>query len=164
MPKPMLNMQKSQEEITRNPLSSGYEAPIKGSLKMGQIQKDKILRRKRSQKYTDAIHKLDAGGHVHNQEKVNEIIEAIKEELPDVDLGGELLGIVSKCYLGKPYEVHTLDFTNNIVEHYVRGQALPNNIEKARSLAMNDCYDYVEVYDTCCRAVSFDGTVSVVVM
>ena len=29
-----------------------------------------------------------------------------------------MLGIVSICYLGKPYEVHSLDITGQIIEHY----------------------------------------------
>lgn len=47
----------------------------------------------------EALHKLDAGGHVHNQNKVNDIIRTIQEEFPEVQLGGVLLGYVSICYL-----------------------------------------------------------------
>ena len=78
----------------------------------------------------EALHKLDAGGHVHNQNKVNDIIRTIQEEFPEVQLGGVLLGYVSICYLGKPYEVHTLDLTGGIIEHYKTGETLPDGLER----------------------------------
>ena len=110
----------------------------------------------------DALHKLDAGGHVHNQNKVNDIINAIQNEFPEVALGGVLLGYVSICYLGKPYEVHTLDVTGEIIEHYKAGHALPGGMEKARAIAMRGGYDFIEVYVDCCRAISGNGSVSVI--
>lgn len=68
----------------------------------------------------EAMKSLDAGGHVHNQEKVNELINIIREEFPEVELinSGMFLGILAKCYLGIPYEVHTLSFSFSIIEHY----------------------------------------------
>ena len=108
------------------------------------------------------LHRLDAGGHAHNQQKVDEIIQTIRSELPEVELDGILLGYVSICYLGRPYEVHTLDMTGEIIEHYKAGQTLPNGLEKARGIAMRGGYDFIEVYVDCCRAVSTNGTVSVI--
>lgn len=70
----------------------------------------------------EAIHKLDAGGHVHNQKQVEDIIN-----------------------------------------HYQSGHALPNGMEKARVLAMRGGYDCIEVYTDCCRAISSNGAVSVIV-
>ncbi len=110
----------------------------------------------------DTLRALDAGGRVHNQDKVNDIINTLKSEFPEIDLGGVLLGYVSVCYLGKPYEVHTLDVTGGIIEHYEAGRSLPNGMEKARSIAMRGGYDFIEVYVDCCRAVSGNGVVSVI--
>lgn len=110
----------------------------------------------------DALHKLDAGGYVHNQQKVEEILNAIKSEFPEVDLQGIMLGIVSKCYLGKPYEVHTIDITGGIIEHYKIGETLPGGLEKARSIAIRSNCEYIEVYVDCCRAISSNGSVSVI--
>ena len=115
-----------------------------------------------SKEYMEALHKLDAGGHVHNQNKVNDIIRTIQEEFPEVQLGGVLLGYVSICYLGKPYEVHTLDLTGGIIEHYKTGETLPDGLEKARTIAMRGGYEFIEVYKDCCRAVSASGYVSVI--
>lgn len=129
---------------------------------MDKMKLDRLLRKTRSKEYMEALHKLDAGGHVHNQQKVNEIIDTIKNEFPEVEISGVLLGFVSICYLGKPYEVHTLDMTGQIIEHYKSGQILPGGLEKARSIALRGGYDFIEVYVDCCRCVSATGAVSVV--
>jgi len=110
----------------------------------------------------DLIHTLDAGGKVNNQEKLKEIIDAIKNEFPEVELQGVLLGIVAKCYMGAPYEVHTVSMGGGIIEHYKVSENLPDGLEKARSLAAQGNYDFIEVYDSCMRAISADGTVSVI--
>ena len=129
---------------------------------MDKMKMDKLLRKSRSKEYMEALHKLDAGGHVHNQNKVNEILNTIRSEFPEIELAGVLLGYVAICYLGKPYEVHTLDIAGGIIEHYKAGQSLPNGLEKARSIAMRGGYDFIEVYIACCRAVSANVTVSVI--
>ena len=135
------------------------------NLKQPQIDKlslDRLLRKSRSKEYMDTIHQLDAGGHVHNKKEVNEIINTIKSEFPDVDINGILLGFVAKCYLGAPYEAHTLDLVGEIIEHYKRGETLPGGLDKAKSIALHGGYDFIEVYTDCCRAISSNGSVSVI--
>lgn len=78
-----------------------------------------------------------------------------------MEINGIMLGIVSICYLGKPYEVHTLDVTGQIIEHYPGGKALPGGLEKARSLALRGGYAFIEVYVDCCRAIGRNGSVAV---
>ena len=129
---------------------------------MEKMRLDKLLRKNRSEEYMQSLHKLDVGGHVHNQHKVNEIIDTIRNEFPDLEISSILLGIVSVCHLGKPYEVHALDRTGQIIEHYKSGQLLPGGLEKARSIALRGGYDFIEVYIDCCRAISANGTVSVI--
>lgn len=162
MPRPLLKPQqtKAESRVTLN-----IRPRTQQNQQMSQMQKMKLnqlLRRPRSKAYMEAMQKLDAGGHVHNENKVNDIVNIIKAEFPEVELDGILLGYVSICYLGKPYEVHTLDMTGMIIEHYQAGQALPGGMEKARSLAMRGGYSFIEVYVDCCRAVSANGSVSVV--
>ena len=143
------------------PLGEENAIPKSDLLKMTGLE-DRLLRRKRSKAYMDAMHKLDAGGHVHNQSKVNEIIDAILNEFPEVEISSVLLGFVSICYLGAPYEVHTLDLSGQIIEHYKAGHPLPGGMEKARSIALRGGYDFIEVYSDCCRAISSNGAVSVI--
>lgn len=164
MPRPMLKPLQSQSQTARsNDILSAVSQEQKQSKKqIDKMKTDQLLRKPRSKAYMNALHRLDAGGHVHNQDKVNEIIQAIQEEFPEVILSGILLGYVSVCYLGKPYEVHTLDFTGEIIEHYKTGQTLPNGLEKAHNIALRGGYEFIEVYIDCCRAVSANGSVSVI--
>jgi hypothetical protein len=163
MPRPILRSPQTQTQ--NSSILSATNNNQQQSQKLKEIDKmklDRILRQPRSKKYMEALHKLDAGGHVHNRNQVDEIINTIKNEFPEVELSGILLGYVAICYLGKPYEVHTLDITGGIIEHYKAGQTLPNGMEKARSIAMRGGYDFIEVYSDCCRAISSTGAVSVI--
>ena len=156
--------QQQTQTQTSNILSATYnnQQQKQQQQQMDKMKLDKLLRKSRSKEYMEALHKLDAGGHVHNQNKVNDIINTIKSEFPEVELSGILLGYVAICYLGRPYEVHTLDITGGIIEHYKSGQTLPGGLEKARSIAMRGGYDFIEVYVDCCRAISSNGAVSVI--
>lgn len=158
MPKPILNSYQSQKQTQASHIMTS-------NLKQPQIDKlslDRLLRKSRSKEYMDAIHQLDAGGHVHNKKEVNEIINTIKSEFLDVDINGIFLGFVAKCYLGAPYEAHTLDLVGEIIEHYKRGETLPGGLDKAKSIALHGGYDFIEVYTDCCRAISSNGSVSVI--
>lgn len=163
MPRPILRTPQKNETKTHNILSAThFQEQKQQTSKVDKMKLDRLLRKKRSKNYIDALSKLDAGGHAHNQQKVDGIINTIKKEFPEIEIFGMLLGYVSVCYLGKPYEVHTLDIAGGIVEHYKIGQPLPDGMEKARGIAMRGGYAFIEVYEDCCRAVSSNGTVSVI--
>lgn len=131
MPKPMLNPYQSQKQ-TSHIMTSNLKQP-----QIDKLSLDRLLRKSRSKEYMDAIQQLDAGGHVHNHNKVSEIINTIKSEFPEVEMNGILLGLVAKCYLGDSYEAHTLDFIGEIIEHYKRGETLPKGLDKAKSIAIH---------------------------
>lgn len=160
MPKPILKQPNSQN--LSGSFLSATNQQTQQVQQMDKMKLDRLLRKTRSKDYMEALHRLDAGGHVHNQHKVNEIINTIRNEFPEVEISGVLLGFVSICYLGKPYEVHTLDMTGQIIEHYKIGETLPGGLEKARSIALRGGYDFIEVYVDCCRCISSTGAVSVV--
>ena len=162
MPRPMLKQVSVQPE-SNSILSAPRDTRQKEKLKATeQMKLDRLLRKPRSKKFMELVHQLDAGGHVHNEKQVNDLIESIANEFPELSISGILLGIVSVCHLGKPYEVHSLDMTGQIIEHYKTGQTLPGMLEKARPLAIRGGYDFIEVYVDCCRAVSPNGSISVV--
>jgi len=161
MPKPILKS--TQQTNSDSVLSLTPNQSAKQALSQESKMKiDRLLHKPRSKRYMETLCHLDAGGHTHNQQQTAAIIEALRQEFPEVELGGILLGIVSKCYLGKPYEVHTLDFTGGIIEHYQQGHAMPGRLEQARSIAIRGGYEFIEVYVDCCRAVSANGSVSVI--
>jgi len=116
-----------------------------------------LLRQKRSKKYMDVVTQLDAGGHLGGKQSIDSLMEAIREELPDITVDALPLGIVSKCYLGPPYEVHTLDLSGSIIHHYKVGEGLPHLMERARTLAVHPIYAFIEVYSTKLIAVSANG-------
>lgn len=160
MPKPIID-RRQISSLRTDPLSTTRGPQQQTTQKTDQLRLERLLRKRRSKAYLDAVHKLDAGGHVQNQDQIKEIMYDIKNELPEVVLPN-FLGIVAICNLGVPYEVHTLDFTGDILQHYKAGQTLPGRLEKARSLALRGGYEFIEVYDDCCRAVSSNGAVSVI--
>ena len=162
MPKPMLRQSQLQTQ-SDTILSAVQNQKQKQQAQQMDIMKlDRLLRKARSKEYMQTLHNLDAGGHVYNQHKVNEMIDTIRNEFPDLEISGIMLGIVSICYLGKPYEVHTLNMAGQIVEHYKSGQMLPDGLEKARTIAIRGGYEFIEVYVDCCRAISSNGSVSVI--
>ncbi|GJG96798.1 hypothetical protein [Cupriavidus pauculus] len=117
---------------------------------------------KRSTGYIEAIRKLDAGGHTHDRQAVEAVVAAIRDELPDVTIDQLPVGIVSQCFLGEPYEVHTLDRVGNIVHHYKRFESLPPLLGRGRVLAASGKYAFVEIYTDKVIAVSDSGDVSIV--
>jgi len=157
MPKPIINLKKVQaENLTQN---LAFES--KSSFKSNSPEL--VLRRKRSQNYVNILKKLDIAGHNISQDKINEIINAIKNELPELSIDEFPIGIVAKCYLGEPYEVHTLSMLGkSIVEHYKIGQSLPEGLEKARNLANNENYEFVEVYHNKIIAIKEDGSTAII--
>lgn len=165
MPKPMLGTLQFQAKARTNVALSTEncnDRQHRQQLQADKMKLDRLFRKTRSKEYMEAMKKLDAGGHVHNQDKVDAILDTIRNEFPEVKLAGILLGCVSVCHLGRPYEVHTLDITEGIIEHYKAGQTLPNGMEKARGIAMRGGYEFIEVYVDCCRAISAGGAVSVI--
>ena len=119
------------------------------------------LRQKRSKGFVDQIGKIDVSHHHHDQQALDELIAAIGAEFPELTIDQRPLGIVAKCYLGHPYEVHVCDLAGGIVEHFELGRAMPPLFERARSLARHNTYRFIEVYADSLRAVSEDGSVSV---
>jgi hypothetical protein len=117
------------------------------------------LRAPRTRAYVELMARLDAGT-LHETGAVEALLEAIRVEFPELGLADLPLGWVSRCYLGDPYEVHTLDMAGCIVRHYRRGESLPPELERARALALHPAYAFIEVHrDTLC-CVREDGTVT----
>ncbi|MNM93124.1 hypothetical protein D3C81_1054890 [compost metagenome] len=132
------------------------------AVRLEGVALEKRLRSKRSSPFVEAMTRLDASGVVTSKEKVQGLIDAIASEFPELASDQLPLGIVSKCYLGHPYEVHSLDHRLQIVEHYKRGEIVPGGMERARRLAMHPGYAYIEVYTNMLCAVTQSGEVSMI--
>lgn len=119
---------------------------------------DRDILKKRSKKYLDLIAGLDAKT-LTDTKGMDALMKAIQEEFGTAELSSLPLGIVAKCFLGHPHEVHTLDLSGSqIIKHYKIGEALPDDFEKARTLAKHNAYAFVEVYRDKIILIREDGT------
>lgn len=120
------------------------------------------LRQARSKKYIEAMTRIDAGTHHANSAGLNTLIEAIANEFPELGIEQRPIGVVSQCYLGAPYEVHICDLSGGIVEHFETFRVMPPLYQRARALALHSSYAFIEIYADSVRAISLDGSVSVI--
>ncbi|HEX7755657.1 MAG TPA: hypothetical protein VF421_09950 [Niabella sp.] len=119
---------------------------------------DRDILKKRSKSYLGLIAGLDVKALTETK-GIEELINAIQEEFGTADITSLPLGIVAKCFLGHPYEVHTLDLSGHqIIKHYKIGEFLPDEFEKARTLAKHNAYAFVEVYRDKLVLIREDGT------
>lgn len=122
---------------------------------------DLRLRRPRSADLFAALGRLDAGTHLDDRAALDALLAAIEEELGDLAMDERPLGIVARCFLGAPYEVHVCDLAGSIIEHFQTDRSMPPPFEAARRLAVHGAYQFVEVYPESLRAIASDGSVAV---
>lgn len=157
MPRPIIGA-----PLTANAILS-CRAPVTAPRSTLHVPRlDERLRTKRSKAYVEAMSCLDAGTHHADRSALDGLIKAIAEEFPDLGIDERPIGIVSRCFLGAPYEVHICDLDGSIIEHFQTYRAMPPRFEAGRTLALHPLYAFVEVYPTALRAVSQDGSVSVI--
>lgn len=123
---------------------------------------EKVLRQRRTKTYIETFTKLDAGEKTCHQHNIDQLIDMIRSEFPDLEPYQFPLGIIARCYLGNPYEVHTLDITLEIIQHYKKGEVLPQLMDRARRLAVHPSYEFIEIYSDTLRAISPNGDVAVI--
>jgi hypothetical protein len=112
-----------------------------------------VLATPRSHAYLAAVARLDAG--LVNQVDVADVSAQI---LAEFGLGASVpVGLVSKCFLGEPYEVHMLSLAGQILEHFVAAQPMPQPFEGARSMAEHSAYVVIEVYSDRFVCIRTDG-------
>lgn len=156
MPRPILNAQ-NQPRSSLAVQPTATQSPNLTGAKLEQR-----LRQQRSKTYVEAMKRLDAGTHQQNRVALDELIQAITSEFPELTIDQRPLGIVSVCYLGAPYVVHICDLGGNIIEHYESYKAMPPLFERARPLALHSAYAFIEVYPETLRAIAADGSVAVI--
>jgi hypothetical protein len=117
----------------------------------------RLLTTARSSRYLAAIRRLDASATLLPVD-LDEIVDDLHREFAQT-WSAVPLGFVAHCYLGAPFEAHTLTVDGAIIEHYRSGQALPGPLEQARALARTEHYHVIEVYLDKLVAVRADGSV-----
>ena len=169
MPKPILNFNNKNNEM----LNTNDILKEKTTFKSPEL----AFRKQRPKSYVDLLKNLDVGGQTMSKDKIKEIVESIKNSCPEIILEDTFLGVLGKCHLGEPYDVHTLSideffgideatllpgFGRLILKHYKKSEPLPNELERARSLARNPNYAFVEVYKSKIIAINPDGTTAII--
>lgn len=164
MPRPRIRLQTTdqrQETEAVSKLSMVAPSESKTKTKLEEHTFLKVLRKKRSKEYMEAFGKLDSGGHAHSREMFERLMEQVREELQEA--ADEMIGVVAKCRIGVPYDVHTIDFlTHGIICHYKRSEGLPDGMERVRALARLESYSHIEVYHNMYCCVGHDGSVAIV--
>jgi len=146
--------------VRTSPALTVGAAPIQPAV-LTKPELERRLRQKRSRAYVEAMTKLDAGSYTSDPNAINALIAAIQQELPEIRIEQQPLGIIARCYLGGGHDVHTLDRTLSILTHFKTYQPLPALLERGRSLALHTEYAFVEVYVDSLRAVRCGGEISV---
>lgn len=124
------------------------------------IARDNAVLQKRSKRYMDALTKIDTIKSA-NSDEMQDLLHIVQEEFDAAKYADLPLGIIAKCFLGHPHEVHTVDLIGKqLITHYNIGDALPSNFEKARNLANHKAYAFVEVYRDKIILIREDGTAS----
>lgn len=112
----------------------------------------------RSTRYLEVMAKLDVGNGEHVD--VATVIESVAAEF---GAGDRLpLGLLVRCYLGLPYEVHVLDLGGGIIRHYQVGEQLEHQFELGRRLALHPAYVAIEIYPDRLVCIHADGRASAV--
>jgi hypothetical protein len=151
MPRPIIKQEQAPHlrNLTTTPTERDRKKAATGKLRLG----------KRSSRYMDALAALDPSQNTADVDMaaVHDAIDA--EFRPSVDLFPD--GIMARCYLGTPYQVHALDLTASVIlEHYKRGEPAPGILERARKLALHPSYLCIEVYPNYLVCVRHDGSTS----
>ena len=113
----------------------------------------------RTELFRSAALNLDSSGHKLSDVDRDALNAALAIEFPPSAAVPK--GILAKCYLGVPFEVHLLDLASGlIITHYERGQSLPSALSRARQLLSHPTYELVEIYSNHLVCVRTDGSVS----
>ena len=119
---------------------------------------DTDIYKKRSKHYMDVIKSLDHD-NLTTTKGMTELIETITNEFGLATVDRLPIGIVSKCFLGDSYEVHTLNLIDNhIIKHFKKNEPMPAAFEKARNLAIHNAYAMVEIYKDKMVLIREDGS------
>jgi len=156
MPRPILGTPQANIKFSTTAPASAPRSTLQGA----QLQQR--LRQTRSKAYVEAMTRIDAGTHHANRTALESLIEAIANEFPELGIEQRPMGVVSQCYLGSPYEVHICDLAGGIIEHFETFRCMPRAYERGRPLAVHPSYAFIEIYPDTLRAVSIDGSVSVI--
>ena len=139
---------------TATPATASATVPSQALRAPSPFERDQ-RRLPRSAELVQAVRNLDMTQDAAYRAELIDWIEAAYAER----MGGVLLGLFARCYLGAPYVDHRLTIVGRILEHYSAGDEVPAPFDGARGLARSSVYSYIEIYsDGEIVPVTADGT------
>lgn len=128
-----------QEQIVQS-----NTVPAQASLQNSRTTEFELQNRRkiRSQEIMQAVHNID---HTQDDAYRVQLIQWLEQAYAD-QMGGVLVGLFSRCYLGAPYIDHRLSLAGNIIEHYCHDQTPPPPYDRARPFIRSGAYEFVEIY------------------
>lgn len=130
----------------------------KKSQQVGNSKLDSVFStKKRSKEYINFITKLE-NIDVYKINGFKELTDQISNEIGPLGFSSSPLGILAKCFLGAPFDVHILGLEGEIIlNHYKASEPLPPSYSKARLLALHNQYSIVEVYNDKFILIDLEG-------
>lgn len=132
----------SRQRRIVTPTTHAGSSPRTGSETVGRSYTISQRNAVRSPEILEAITRLDTQTSPSARK---ELLDWLRAEYVARD-GGELVGLMARCYLGHPFVDHTLDMSGLILEHYAPRDQVPAGLAVARPVAQSGAYLYVEVY------------------
>lgn len=66
---------------------------------------------------------------------------------------------VARCSLNPEFDVHQIDLSDSVLEHYLPGLPMPQHLAPARQAVLDGGYLFVEVYRELLAGVRRDGSI-----
>lgn len=162
MPRPLLFNTPQNQNIQQpeNRLSATMKSEDHTETRSNGPSTQRALRKRRSQKYMDIMSKLDAGSGNISPRDIEDMIQAIREEFPDIEIFNEYCGCMAICHLPGNFDVHILSPGSNCITHFGAGFGFETPLDSCRNLCRMPEYRFVEVYTNSLKAISANGAVA----
>jgi hypothetical protein len=150
----ILGMRQLARSVPNRPAT----AVLRGTLSPAVVAQR--LRERRSPAYIDALTQLDGASSGRGPVTLEVLVAALATEFAELTVEQGPQGLVGRCLLGPPYELHAGWLTDTHMVHYEIVRAMPPLLERARPLALDPAHAFVEVYRDALRAVAPGGRVT----
>lgn len=144
---------------TRRQIITGTAQRVEGQvITASEALTRRNRQRSRSQEMIDAILRIDT---TTDPAMRQEVLDWIRECYVERE-GGEIIGLMARCFLGGDFVDHRLDMTLRIAEHFTEATPPPPPFHMCRPLARSTAYAYIELYaDGTIVPIRHDGTQAV---
>lgn len=90
--------------------------------------------------YLHAVVRLDTGDLPRDPAALAALVATVRAQFDELAIPDYPIGLVQNCCIGRPNEVHVLDLSGGIVQHYRAREAVPERFAAARRLALHPTF------------------------